>query len=506
MILLENFALEFIDVSKSFPGVDALKKVNISVSEGTIHAIVGENGAGKSTLMKIAVGELRKDSGTIKVFGKKVDLNSASDGHKYGISLIHQEFSLVPSMSIAENMFLGREPTKGFFKLVDKEKILKETETVLNTMKMSSLPPNKKIRDLTVAQRQIVEIAKALSMESKIIIMDEPTATLTLDETEKLFKTILQLKDRGVTVIFISHRIEEIFEIADNVSVLRDGRSIMTKPIAETNRDEIVRGMVGRSVELVFPTKKRGKELSNTILELKGLTKERQFYDISFKLKKGEILGIAGLVGAGRSEVAMSIFGMNPPDSGEILIDGKSVRINSPFEAIRHGIALLPEDRRELGLIIVRSLLENMTLSNLYWDIAKNFFIHKDKELKMAKEMKKELSIKASSLRQRVEFLSGGNQQKVVVGKWLMTNPKILIMDEPTRGIDVGAKSEIYSIVRELASRGIGIIFISSELSEVIGVSDRILVMSEGRIVTELSPEGTTEEDILKLAVRKKVS
>jgi len=503
---LEDLALEFIDVSKSFPGVEALKKVNISIQKGTIHAIVGENGAGKSTLMKIAVGELKKDSGTMKIFGKEVNLNSASDGHRYGISLIHQEFSLVPSMSIAENIFLGREPTKGILKFIDKEKILKETEVVMDTLKMSFLPANRKVRDLTVAQRQIVEIAKALSMNSRIIIMDEPTAALTLDETERLFKTIIDLKEQGVTVIFISHRIEEIFEIADNVSVLRDGKSIMTKPIRDTNRDEIVKGMVGRSIELVFPKRDTKREMSSTVLEVRNLTKERQFYEISFKLKRGEILGIAGLVGAGRSEVAMSIFGLNPPDAGEILIDGKTVRINSPFEAIKHGIALLPEDRRELGLIIVRDILENMTLSNLYWDIAKGFFINKNKELKAAEDMKKELSIKASSLKQRVEFLSGGNQQKVVVGKWLMTNPKILIMDEPTRGIDVGAKSEIYNIVRELSNKGISIIFISSELSEVIGVSDRILVMSEGRVVAELSPEGTTEEDILKLAVRKKVS
>lgn len=503
---MNDLALEFINISKSFPGVQALKKVSIQIKKADVHAIVGENGAGKSTLMKIAVGELLRDAGVIKVFGREAQINSPSDGYHYGISLIHQEFSLVPTLDVAQNIFLGRELSRGHLSFMDNNLMYKQTEKILDSLKMFHLDPRAKVKDLTVAQKQVVEITKALSLNSKIIIMDEPTAALTLDETRRLFEVIRELKAKGVTILFISHRIEEIFEIADMVSILRDGELILTKSVAQIDRNQIINNMVGRSLEFIFPPKVKKKKESEVILEVKKINKERQFTNISFQLKEGEILGLAGLVGAGLSEVALSIFGLNHLDEGELYITGEKVNINSPFEAIKYGVALLPEDRRELGLVIVRSVLENLTLPSLYWDIARKYFIDLKRELSLANEVQKELSLRFASFSQKVESLSGGNQQKVVVGKWLLTKPKILIMDEPTRGIDVGAKLEIYNIVNALAQKGIGIIFISSEFSEILGIAHRVLVMSEGRITAELDPKNSTEEDILKFATRKKVS
>lgn len=503
---MNNFTLEFIKISKSFPGVQALKEVSIQIRQAEVHAIVGENGAGKSTLMKIAVGELLRDAGVIKVFGQEAQISSPSDGYHYGISLIHQEFSLVPSLDVAQNIFLGRELTKGCIPFMDNRHMYERTERILESLKMFHLDPHLKIKDLTVAQKQVVEIAKALSLNSKIIIMDEPSAALTLEETRRLFEVIRELKEKGVTVLFISHRIEEIFEIADEVSILRDGELVLTKPIAQIDRNQVISNMVGRSLEFVFPSKVEQKKEAKIILEVKNISKERQFSNVSFQLKEGEIIGLAGLVGSGRSEVALAIFGLNHLDAGEIYLQERKVNINSPFEAIKQGLALLPEDRRELGLIIVRSVLENLSLPALYWDIARRYFIDLKRELTIGRKIQKELSIRFASFSQKAESLSGGNQQKVVVGKWLITKPKILIMDEPTRGIDVGAKLEIYNIVNTLAQRGIGIIFISSEFSEILGITHRILVMSEGRITAELDPKSSTEEDILKFATRKKVS
>jgi len=503
---LNNLALEFINISKSFPGVQALKEVSIQIKKAKVHAIVGENGAGKSTLMKIAVGELLRDAGTIKVFGQEAQISSPSDGYHYGISLIHQEFSLVSSLDIAQNIFLGRELTKGYLSFMDNHQMYKRTEKILESLKMFHLDPHLKIKDLTVAQKQVVEIAKALSLNSKIIIMDEPSAALTLEETRRLFELIRELKEKGVTILFISHRIEEIFEVADEVSILRDGELILTKLVAQIDRNQVISNMVGRSLEFFFPSKAEQKKEAKIILEVKNISKERKFSNVSFQLKEGEIIGLAGLVGSGRSEVALAIFGLNHLDAGEIYLQGKKVNINSPFEAIKQGLALLPEDRRELGLIIVRSVLENLSLPALYWDIARRYFIDLKRELTIGRKIQKELSIRFASFSQKAESLSGGNQQKVVVGKWLITKPKILIMDEPTRGIDVGAKLEIYNIVNTLAQRGIGIIFISSEFSEILGITHRILVMSEGRITAELDPKSSTEEDILKFATRKKVS
>ena len=503
---MNGLALEFINISKSFPGVQALKEVNIQIKKADVHAIVGENGAGKSTLMKIAVGELLRDAGIIKVFSQEAQINSPSDGYSYGISLIHQEFSLVSTLDIAQNIFLGRELTRGHLPFMDSNLMYKQTEEILDSLKMFHLDSHLKIGDLTVAQKQVVEIAKALSLNSKIIIMDEPTAALTLEETGRLFEVVRGLKAKGVTTLFISHRLEEIFEIADKVSILRDGELILTKPVAQIDRNQVINNMVGRSLEFIFPLKTKQKEKSKVIFEVKKINKKRQFSDVSFQLKEGEILGLAGLVGSGLSEVALAIFGLNHLDTGEIYIKGEKVDINSPFKAIEHGLALLPEDRRKLGLVIVRSVLENLTLPALYRDIARKYFIDLKRESSLAKEAQKELSIRFASFSQKVESLSGGNQQKVVVGKWLLTRPKILIMNEPTRGIDVGAKLEIYNIVNTLAQRGIGIIFISSEFSEILGIAHRVLVMSEGRIATELDPESSTEEDILKFAIRKKVS
>jgi len=503
---LNDLALEFINISKKYPGVQALKEVSIQIQKADVHAIVGENGAGKSTLMKVAVGELLRDAGIIKVFGQEAQINSPSDGHSHGISLIHQEFSLVSTLDVAQNIFLGRELTRGHSPFMDSNLMYTQTEEILDSLKMFHLDPRLKIRDLTVARKQVVEIAKALSLNSKIIIMDEPTAALTLEETGRLFEIVRELKAKGVTILFISHRIEEIFEIADKVSILRDGELILTKPVSRIDRNQVINNMVGRSLDFVFPPKVKHKKDAKVILEVKKINKERQFSNVSFQLKKGEILGLAGLVGSGLSEVAMAIFGLNQLNTGEIYIEGEKVDINSPFEAIEHGLALLPEDRRELGLVIVRSVLENLTLPALYRDIARKYFIDLKRESLLAKEVQEELSIRFASFSQKVESLSGGNQQKVVVGKWLLTRPKILIMNEPTRGIDVGAKLEIYKIVNALAQKGMGIIIISSEFTEILGIAHRILVMSEGRITTELDPQNSTEEDILKFAIRKKVS
>ena len=349
---MNEFALEFINISKSFPGVQALKEINIQIRQADVHAIVGENGAGKSTLMKIAVGEIIRDKGIIKIFGEKAQIYSPSDGYRYGISLIHQEFSLVSSLDIAQNIFLGREITRGYLSFIDNNVMYEKTEKILETLKMFHLDPHIKIRDLTVAQKQVVEIAKALSLNSRIIIMDEPSAALTLDETRRLFEVVRELKEKGVTTLFISHRIEEIFEIADEVSILRDGELILTKPVSQIDRKQVISQMVGRSLEFVFPPKAKQKKDSKIILEVKKIGKERQFSDISFQLKEGEILGLAGLVGSGLSEVAMALFGLNPLDVGEVYLHGKKVNIGSPFEAIKNGLALLPEDRRKLGLVI----------------------------------------------------------------------------------------------------------------------------------------------------------
>ncbi len=492
-------------IRKSFSGVNVLKDINLSIKYGELHAIVGENGAGKSTLMKIIAGELEPDSGKIYLNEKEVQFHSPLDAINYGIALIHQEFSLVPQLTVYENIFLGREMPKSFLGIncfVDKKKMKKEAQNVLKTFEIENINVNSRVKDLSIANKQLTEIAKALSTNSKILIMDEPTAALTLKETEKLFSILENLKSNGVTIIFISHRLEEIFQIADSVTILRNGELIATKDINKVSMEEIVSMMIGKSMTNRFPPKP-DKRVGDAFFEVKHLSSDA-FKDVNFSLRKGEILGIAGLVGCGNTQVGESIYGLRKFE-GEIYLEGKKVNISKPTDAIQNGIFLVPEDRHDIGLVLQLSVRENHSLPNL--DLfSKVGFVSTSIEKKSVKDTIAYLNTKVSSINQRVDNLSGGNQQKVVLGKWLVRSPKILILDEPTRGIDVGAKFEIYKFIYEQSSKGVSIILISSELAEVLNLSDRILVMSEGRITKELNPKNATQEDILKFAVKGKES
>lgn len=493
------------DISKSFSGVTVLKNINLSIQKGELHAIVGENGAGKSTLMKIIAGELEHDAGKIYLNGSEVKFRSPIDAIHAGISLIHQEFSLVPQLTVYENIFLGREMSKKFLKIkfIDKKAMKKSAVEVLKTFGILNIPIDSKVRDLSVANKQLTEIAKALSTNSNILIMDEPTAALTLRETELLFSILKNLKNQGVTIIFISHRLEEIFEIADIVTVLRNGELIGTKRIDEVTMEEVVSMMVGKSMKSRFPEKPT-REISNEkILEVKNFS-SKYFKNVNFTLRKGEILGIAGLVGCGNIQLGESVFGLRD-FNGEIYIQGKRMNISEPIDAIKEGIFLVPEDRHDLGLVLQRSVKENHALPNL--DLFSKFgFVSQSEEKQSVRASISYLNTKVSSINQKVDNLSGGNQQKVVLGKWLVRSPKILILEEPTRGIDIGAKYEVYKFIYDQALKGVSIILISSEIPEVLNLSDRIIVMSEGRITGELDPKNASQEDVLKFAVKGKES
>ncbi len=497
--------LKINNICKSFSGVTVLKNINFSIQKGELHAIVGENGAGKSTLMKIIAGELEPDDGKIYLNGTEVKFHSPIDAIRAGISLIHQEFSLVPQLTVYENIFLGREISKKFLKInfIDKKAMKKAALEVLKTFGMLNIPVDSKVKNLSVADKQLTEIAKALSTNSSILIMDEPTAALTLRETELLFSILKNLKAQGVTIIFISHRLEEIFEIADVVTVLRNGELVGTKKIDEITMEEVVSMMVGKSMKSRFPEKPIRAISDEKVLEVKNLSSDA-FKNVNFVLHKGEILGIAGLVGCGNMQVGESIFGLRDFD-GEIYLEGKRVDISKPTDAIKAGIFLVPEDRHDLGLVLQRSVKENHALPNL--DLFSEFgFVSQKEEKQSVRASISYLNTKVSSINQRVDNLSGGNQQKIVLGKWLVRSPKILILDEPTRGIDIGAKYEIYKFMYDQALKGVSIILISSELAEVLSLSDRILVMSEGRITGELDPKNASQEDILKFAVKGKES
>jgi ABC-type sugar transport system ATPase subunit len=490
-------------IHKSFSGVEVLRNINLEVEKGEIHAIVGENGAGKSTLMKIIAGEHEPTEGKIFVKGKEKRFSSPLEAIEDGISLIHQEFSLVPQLTVYENIYLGREPIKSaiFFKMVDRFKMIEDSKSVLGRLGASHINPQSKIKDLSVADKQLVEIAKALSFNSEILIMDEPTAALTLNETQTLFSILKRLRENGVTILFISHRLEEIFEIADRVTVLRNGELIATQNVSDVSMEEIVRMMVGRSMKNRFPPKVE-HEIGKTVLKVENATCEPYFRNVSFELKKGEILGIAGLVGCGNSQLGEGLFGLREMES-KMYLEGTEIKIENPTDAISHRIFLVPEDRHTLGLVLQRDVKENHSLPNLDF-LSKFGFIKRKEEKKSVMETVEYLNTKITSINQRVENLSGGNQQKVVLGKWLARSPKILILDEPTRGIDVGSKYEIYKFIYDQALHGVSIIIISSEMEEVINLSDRILVMSEGRITGELKPNEATQERILALAVKGK--
>lgn len=483
-------------IKKAFPGVLALNDVNLELKKGEVHAILGENGAGKSTLIKILTGVYTADEGEIVLNGEVVKLSSVNDAIKRRIVAIHQELCLVPHISVARNIFLGRELKNGFG-FMDDRRMNTEAQSLLDSLGMD-IHAEDEVAQYSIAKQQLVEIAKALSLDAKVLLMDEPTSSLSENEVVKLFRTIRELKEKGTSIIYISHRIEELFEISDRVTVLRDGEYIGTREINETTREELVSMMVGRT--LVDFYIKDSIPASDTVMEVVGLKRAGVFEDISFSLKRGEILGISGMVGSKRTEIAQTIMGIDQKDAGDILIDGKKAEIRSPADAIALGINLIPESRKEQGLILQNSVRFNVSITVL------DEFIHfirnvAGKEASIVEEKIKELNIRTPSQTQIINNLSGGNQQKAVIAKWLATKPRILIMDEPTRGVDIGAKAEIYSIMNHLAKQGVSIIMISSELQEIVNMSDRVLVLKEGRLVKTLEHEEISQERIMGLAV-----
>jgi len=496
--------LEMKGISKRFPGVVALDSVDLEVAPGEIVALAGENGAGKSTLMKILGGVYHPDTGSIRIDGREVAIRSVSHAISLGISFVHQELNVLENLDIAENVFLGREPVwAGPLRLVDREKIHAQTEIYLKRLGLD-VPSRTPLRKLSIAQQQMVEIAKALSLNAHILIMDEPTSSLTLTETARLLEVAKGLRAQGVSIIYISHRLGEIEELADRVVVLRDGRNAGSLAREEISHERIVKLMVGRDLDKFFVPPATQKH--PRYVEVRDLrTRRYPERAVSFDLRKGEVLGFAGLVGAGRSEVAQTIFGVDGALGGEVLLDDELVKILSPHDAIAHGIYLVPEDRRRTGLILALTIRGNITLPALL-RYASAGLVARVEERKVATEMCGKLNIKAPSVEAKVANLSGGNQQKVVLAKWLSLNPKVLIFDEPTRGIDVGAKAEIYQLMRNLAESGVAIMMISSDMEEILGESDRVAVMHEGAITGILERDQCSEEAIMRLAVGRKNS
>ncbi len=486
-------------ISKAFPGVQALQQVDFELLEGEVHALVGENGAGKSTLIKVLAGVHRADAGTIRLSGRPVDPRSPREMTEAGVRVIYQELNLVPELSVAENLFLGREPTLRFpFGIVNWSAMRRQTTEILSRFGLK-VDPRTPVGRLGVACQQIIEIAKAVSCNAKVVVMDEPTAALTERETEKLFTIIHELKKRQVGIVYISHRLEEIRRIADRVTVLRDGKHVATAKQTELPAQDIIRHMVGRSIDEYYP--KEDVPKGGVLLEVRGLTRHGVCRQVSFRLHSGEILGLAGLVGSGRTEIAELIFGRRKADAGTVSVAGTPVRIRAPHQAVSQGIGLIPEDRKSDGLVLEMSVFDNATLSILQRTCVLGVIRHRAL-MRSVEQVGKQLRLKAASLGQHVKHLSGGNQQKVVLARWLLHNCQIYIFDEPTRGIDVGARSEIYRLMEDLAKQGAGIIMISSDLPEVLCMSDRILVVSEGAIAGELRRDEATPESIMRLAVR----
>ncbi len=483
-------------ISKTFPGVQALDKVDFACVPGEIHALVGENGAGKSTLMKVLAGAYRLDEGEIHVKGKQVSFSSPKDAQVNGISIIYQEFNLIPELNVAENIFLGREPLKMKGFVIDNEHLYQRSKELLASLE-AGINPHEKVKNLSVAQQQMVEIAKALCLNADIIVMDEPSAVVSGKELESLFRIISSLKKSGKSIVYISHRIDEIFQIADRATVLKDGKLVGTVCPKEIEKSEIVRMMVGRSLGRTFPKKERGEK--KEILSLKKVCRGKVLKDISLKVYTGEILGIAGLVGSGRTDLARVIFGADGFDSGEMLFEGKDVKWLNPKTAISDGIGFVTEDRKTEGFVGCLSVKENLT-SLILPEISKWGWIDAAAQDETAEACVEQFNIVTAGLEQEIQYLSGGNQQKAILAKWISAGPKLIIMDEPTRGVDVGAKVEIYQIIRRMAKEGKAVIMISSELPEIIGMSDRIAVMHEGRLMREISGLDATEEQILMMA------
>ncbi len=490
--------LEMRGIVKHFPGVLALKGVDLDVRPGEVHVLLGENGAGKSTLIKVLSGVYAPDAGEILFEGKPAHIRKPHDAQKLGVSTIYQEFNLAPDMTVAENIFLGREPMiSEALGIVDRKKLVRQTREILSTFEIR-VSPETIVRRLGIAQQQMVEIAKALSLNSRVIIMDEPTAVLTAHEIHTLFKMIHDFKARGISMIYISHRLDEVKKIGDRATILRDGAKVGTVNVAETPVDQLIRMMVGRDLKDKFP--KIAIEPGEEVLRVENLNRKGVLHDINLSLRRGEILGIAGLVGSKRTEMARTVFGADKRDSGQVIIRGKRVEIKSPAHAISNRLALLPEDRKREGILRYMSVRHNITLSTVK-RFLRGGLLRLGQEKKAAQGFVSSLRIATPGLDRWVMYLSGGNQQKVVIAKWLGTDADIFLFDEPTRGIDVGAKVEVYQLMGELVKRGAAIIMISSELPEILGMSDRIVVMREGRIAGELSRREATEEKILNYAL-----
>ena len=493
-----EFLLAAEGIRKEFPGVVALDDVSFRLRRGSVHALMGENGAGKSTLMKVLAGIYQPDKGKVQLKGVDIRLASPLDALENGIAMIHQELNLMAYMTVAENIWIRREPLNRFG-LVDHGEMYRRTEELFERLNIG-IDPEAKVGDLSVANRQMVEIAKAVSYESDVLIMDEPTSALTEREVEHLFRIIRGLRDQGIGIVYITHKMNELFEIADELSVFRDGKYIGTHASTEVTRDDIIRMMVGREITQMFP--KEEVPIGEVVLSVKNLTLKGVFHDVSFDVRAGEILGVAGLVGSGRSNVAETLFGVTPASSGTIEIDGKPVTIDSPTTAISHRMAFLTEDRKDTGCLLILDVLENMQIAVLQDKFVKNGFVQENELTEVCEEMCRKLRVKTPNLAERVENLSGGNQQKVLIGRWLLTHPRILILDEPTRGIDVGAKAEIHRLVCEMARKGVAVIMISSEMPEILGMSDRIMVMHEGRVTGFLERAEATQIKVMDLASR----
>lgn len=492
----KEYKLELKGISKSFPGVKALDSVSLNVRKGTVHSLVGENGAGKSTLMKILNGSLMADEGEIWIDGQKANIKEPKDAEHLGIAMIWQELSFIPGLAIQENLVVNNHPTIKGTPFVDWKKIHADAREIMEREGLS-LNPKQLLRDTSISDIQLLEIIKATTRDAQIIIMDEPTSSLTQHETDRLMEKIKKLRMQGITILYISHKMEEVFELSDDVTIMRDGKFIGTYPIEEVDREAIISMMVGRKVESIYP--KRNSKIGDVMFEVKELCCGKRYQDVSFHVKKGEIVGFAGLVGAGRTEIMRAISGLDMHDSGSIKLDGEEVDTKTVTGAVSAGIMMATEDRRKYGLIPVRSIKENITLAGLK-NVCKGPFIDKKKEKEMAMIYYDRMRVKAPSLDTPTYTLSGGNQQKAVLAKWMMAHPKLFIMDEPTRGIDVGAKFEIYNLMNEMIDEGVSIIMISSELPELLGMCDRIYVVCEGRISGEVLKEEFTQELIMNYA------
>lgn len=489
--------IEMEHIDKSFASNQVLSDVHFNIQEGEIHALMGENGAGKSTLVKVLTGIHPRDNGTIRWKGKEVNFSNPKEAENEGIIVIHQELNIIPYLTVAENMFLGKELTYGKSGIINSSKMKAQTRYILEKLGVKNIQPNEVAGDLSVGKQQMIEIARALATEAKVIIMDEPTAALTEREIRSLFNLVQDLKKQGVSFVYISHRMEEIFEICDRITVLRDGSYIGTEMVKETDLEAVVKMMVGRELGQRFPEKKN--DIGDVVLSVENFSSPDWFDDVTFDVRKGEILGISGLMGAGRSEVMETLFGYRKRSNGQVRLDGKPLKAKHPKDLIEQGIGFITEDRKVKGLVLEAPIRENIALAN-FKKVSKNQVIQTKKERELVNQLIKRLNVKATNSEQHVKSLSGGNQQKVVVAKWLGIEPTVLILDEPTRGVDIGAKKEIYTIINELAENGVAIIMVSSELQEILGVSDRVMVMHEGKVKGFFDRDEATQEKIMLAA------